>query len=189
MVKFYLTFLLSCCLTEISAQDPAEHSSFFEVSNEDIARWNSYEVILSGHELGSDLHKKSLLEFAKNEYEVGQYSKVKELCLTAFELGGDLAVFRILLGKAYVSGYKGCENRASVKGEQVWAALDEWEKIPSTSSHFPQVKILMTRYRKFLPSASDLRNCWEAGILVEGASYFVSCWIRKDCKVRTRKEH
>jgi len=83
MIKtFLVSFLIGILVVQpVSAQ--IDHSKYFEVSTEDLTRWESYTNFLNHTKLPPIQIADSLMNFAQIEYKFEQFSKTRELCLIA----------------------------------------------------------------------------------------------------------
>ena len=189
-IKKYIFTLLIGLLFVQSVECQIEHSKYFEVSTEELNRWESYAKFLIQTKLTRVQIADSIMNFAQIEYKQGQFSKARELCLLAREYNPGLTSIHLLIGKAYVSSAEICEKDKShkIREDIIWVAIDEWEKIDSKSNDFTEARKLIRRYSNYLPTKEHFRNCFGSRKIKEGDEYSVDCWINRKTKIRLKQE-
>lgn len=189
-IKTYTLILLIGISFIQSVNGQIEHSKYFEVSTEDINRWEMYTNLLNQSDLALNQVADSILKFAQIEYELGQFSKARELSFLAQEYNPELTSIHLLIGKAYVSSAQICQGDDShkIKEDIIWAAIDEWEKVDSNSIDYEESRKLIKIYSRYLPTEEHFRNCFGSKKVKKGDEYFVGCWINRKTKIRLRND-
>ena len=191
-IKFFHSgILLTFLVFSFNLYGQINHEDYFTVTPGDQLRWNAYFEFIDNTAMEPLAKADSVFQFALTEYKKGQFSKTRELCEIALTLKNQFPEAHVLIGKAYVSSSKICNNfrgQKSLKGEVIWPAIDEWENAIAQGDKSEGTKQLIERYSKYLPSKEEFKTCWTKSTAEEGDDYFVGCWIQRETRLLFRQE-
>lgn len=177
---FFIYPILSC--SSLSKQLHSE--DYFIVSKEDKTRWETYVDFIQNSKLDPLTKADSIYQFALAEYELGQFSKTRELCEIANSLNSDLSKTHFLIGKAYLAN--SCNSLA---WGRIWLAIEEWEVALEKDKKNQIIKMYIEGYSKLFPTKEELYSDIMCPQVNEGDRFFVGCWIQRETRVRFRKNN